>query len=177
MYYGWKTFCNTFYIFLLCILAFSYISYYSTLNTWKFKSSVEVYPIDFTHRCMMQRGVKPQFRQPYRIWNQIRKILGYESGAQGLLVKEKTEVENLALLSVSILRRREYKFKTVQFSGFPLKFFDVQALFSSALQHCNELFLKNHAFTLTRVKLVLHMRDTFSFFAPGSRGLRPNLQS
>jgi hypothetical protein len=41
-----KTFLSTFYIFLLCILAFSCISYNSTINTWKFKCLVDVYPID-----------------------------------------------------------------------------------------------------------------------------------
>ncbi len=36
----------TFYLFLLCILAFSLISYNSTINTDKFKSFVEVYPVE-----------------------------------------------------------------------------------------------------------------------------------
>jgi hypothetical protein len=36
----------TFKFSLLCILAFSCIFYNSTINTYKFKSSVEVYPTD-----------------------------------------------------------------------------------------------------------------------------------
>ncbi len=46
MYYDWKTLQFTVELFLLCILAFLCISYNSTINTYKFKSSVEVYPID-----------------------------------------------------------------------------------------------------------------------------------
>jgi hypothetical protein len=41
-----KTIFISFYIFLLCILAFLCISYNSTINTEKFKSFVEVYPIE-----------------------------------------------------------------------------------------------------------------------------------
>ncbi len=46
MHYGWKTILFIFYIFPLCILAFSCISYYSTTNISKLKSSIEVYPIE-----------------------------------------------------------------------------------------------------------------------------------
>ncbi len=46
MYYGWKLFNSHFNFFFLCMLAISCISYNSTINTYKFKSSVEVYPID-----------------------------------------------------------------------------------------------------------------------------------
>ncbi len=41
-----KTLLSTFYIFLLCIIAFSCISYNSTINTLKFKCLIDVYPID-----------------------------------------------------------------------------------------------------------------------------------
>jgi hypothetical protein len=46
MYYGWKAFFITFYTFLLCILAYSYISYNSKIVTYNLNSSVEVYPIE-----------------------------------------------------------------------------------------------------------------------------------
>ena len=45
MSYVLKTIFITFYLLLLCILVFSCISYNSTINTEKFKSFVEVYPI------------------------------------------------------------------------------------------------------------------------------------
>jgi hypothetical protein len=160
-----KHFWSHFKFFFYCIpvLAFSYISYHITSNTWKFKSSVEVYPIilhwstyrrssclrDLTHRCMMVRGVKLQFRQPHEFETRLEKNLGYESGAQGGTYGEWKNGDRKSRATVYlIVWRGEYKFKTVQFCCFPLKFFDVQALFSSALEHCNELFLKIHAFTL-----------------------------
>ncbi len=46
MFYVLKTIFISFYLFLLCILAFLCISYNSTSNTEKFKSFVEVYPIE-----------------------------------------------------------------------------------------------------------------------------------
>jgi hypothetical protein len=46
MGYGLKTIFITFYLFLLRIFAFSCISYNRTINTEKFKSFVEVYPIE-----------------------------------------------------------------------------------------------------------------------------------
>ncbi len=46
MFYVLKTIFISFYLFLLCILAFLCISYNSTINTEKFKSFVEVYPIE-----------------------------------------------------------------------------------------------------------------------------------
>ncbi len=46
MFYVLKTIFISFYLFLLCILAFSCISYNSTINSEKFKSFVEVYPIE-----------------------------------------------------------------------------------------------------------------------------------
>jgi hypothetical protein len=46
MCYVLKTIFITFYLNLLCILAFSFISYNSTINTEKFMSFIEVYPIE-----------------------------------------------------------------------------------------------------------------------------------
>ncbi len=46
MCYVLKTIFITFFLNLLCLLAFSFISYISTINTEKFKSFVEVYPIE-----------------------------------------------------------------------------------------------------------------------------------
>jgi hypothetical protein len=46
VYYGRKTLYFTFEFYLLGILAFSSVSYNSAINTYKFKSSVELYPID-----------------------------------------------------------------------------------------------------------------------------------
>jgi hypothetical protein len=46
MCYVLKTIFITVYLFLLCILAFSCISYNSTINTEKCKSFVEVCPIE-----------------------------------------------------------------------------------------------------------------------------------
>jgi hypothetical protein len=46
MYSVLKTIFITFYLNLLCILAFLFISYNSTINTEQFKSFVEVYPIE-----------------------------------------------------------------------------------------------------------------------------------
>ncbi len=46
MGYVLKTIFITYYLFLLCIFAFSCIFNNSTVNTEKFKSFVEVYPIE-----------------------------------------------------------------------------------------------------------------------------------
>ncbi len=46
MFYVLKTIFITFYLFRLCILAFSCISYNSTINNEKFKSFVEAYPTE-----------------------------------------------------------------------------------------------------------------------------------
>jgi hypothetical protein len=46
MSYVLKSIFIIFYLLLLCILVFSCISYNSTINTEKFKSFVEVYPIE-----------------------------------------------------------------------------------------------------------------------------------
>jgi hypothetical protein len=46
MCYVLKMILITFYLFLLCILAFSCISYTSKINTDKFKSFVEVYHVE-----------------------------------------------------------------------------------------------------------------------------------
>jgi hypothetical protein len=46
MSYAIKTIFIIFYLLLYCILVFSCVSYNSTINTKKFKSFVEVYPIE-----------------------------------------------------------------------------------------------------------------------------------
>jgi hypothetical protein len=46
MFYVLKTIFISFYLFLLCILAFSCISYNIAIKTEKFKSFLEVYPIE-----------------------------------------------------------------------------------------------------------------------------------
>ncbi len=46
MYYSWKTLLFALYIFLLCILAFFMYFLNKTINNYKFKCSVEVYPIE-----------------------------------------------------------------------------------------------------------------------------------
>jgi hypothetical protein len=46
MCYVLKTIFITFYLLLVCVLAFSCISYISTIKTEKFKCFEEVYPIE-----------------------------------------------------------------------------------------------------------------------------------
>jgi hypothetical protein len=46
MYSDLKTLLFTFYVNPLCILAFPCISHNSAINTYKFKSSVELYSIE-----------------------------------------------------------------------------------------------------------------------------------